>query len=291
MSASQYTLHALDRGLAVLEELAAATDDRSLTELSQRLCVSQTVVFRILKTLETPGYVQQDPVTKRYRLGLRAWEIGARAVARTGLTDVARPVLRWLTDVTGETSGLAVVRDTDVLYMDMVEGSEPLRVYAEVGSRAPIYATATGKAMLAYREPALLERVLAAGMKRLTATTITRASELRRRLAAVRSSSLSVNHGERRADISAVAAPIFGRSGECVAAVTVSGPTTRFHGDNLDTLKRHVQKAAREISGALGSPGHVSERSRHDVLIPLLPIDHRHDLGRDARGRRAPAKG
>jgi hypothetical protein len=53
-----------------------------------------------------------------------------------------------------------------------------------------------------------------------------------------------------------------------VAAVSVSGPTTRFHGDNLDTLKRHVQKAAREISGALGSPGHVSERSRHDVPIP-----------------------
>src|SRR5262249_22316811 len=151
-----------------------------------------TVVFRILKTFGADGYVRQDPATKRYSLGLRLWELGARAVKRVGLIDAARPVLRWITAVTGETSTLAVLRDTDSLYVDVVAGSAPLRVYADPGSRVPVYATASGKAMLAFREPELVERVVRAGMPPLTPLTITRASQLERRLAEIRRTGLAV---------------------------------------------------------------------------------------------------
>jgi DNA-binding IclR family transcriptional regulator len=139
----------------------------------------------------------------------------------------------------------------------MVDGSEPLRVYAEPGSRVPVYATASGKAMLAYQGPALVERVVAAGMRRLTPLTITGRRQLLRRLAEIRRTGLAINHGERRPDIAAVAAPIFNARGECVAAISISGPVRRFQGDNLDTLKRHVRKAGEEISAKLG---HARER-------------------------------
>jgi DNA-binding IclR family transcriptional regulator len=237
--------------LALLETIEAVGTGLTLTELVHRLDESQTVVFRLLRTLEERGYVQQDATTKRYRLGLRVWEMGAKAMAWIGLVDVARPVLKWLTRVTGETSGLVVLRDADVLYVDIAEGSEPLRVYAEVGQRAPAYATASGKAMLAHH-PEVLPQVVQAGLKRLTPSTITRVSELKRQLAEIRRTGLSVNYGERRDDIAAVAAPIFDRRGECVAAASLSGPRTRLNGEALEELKRHVRKAAEEISSKLG---------------------------------------
>jgi IclR family acetate operon transcriptional repressor len=244
-------VHTLRKGLAVLEALEGAGTGLTLTELAHRLDESQTVVFRLLKTLEERGYVQPDPVSKRYSLGLRVWEMGARAVGRLGLVDVARPVLKWLTRVTGETSGLVVLRDADVLYVDIAEGSEPLRVYAEVGQRAPAYATASGKAMLAYR-PEALPQVLEAGLKRLTPFTVTSVSKLERRLAEIRRTGLSINYGERRNDIAAVAAPIFDAQGHCIAAVSLSGPRTRVDGETLEELKRYVRKAGEEISSKLG---------------------------------------
>jgi DNA-binding IclR family transcriptional regulator len=251
---TQYTLRTLQKGLLVLETLARSREDLTLTEIGVRLGEDPTVVFRILKTLLQADYVVQDHVSKRYRLGLRVWELGARAVHRIGLVDAARPVLKWLTAVTGETSALAVIRDTDSLYVDMVDGSEPLRVYAEPGSRVPIYATASGKAMLAFREPELVDRVIRAGMKRLTPLTLTRGSQLRRRLVEIRRTGLAINHGERRTDIAAVAAPVFNGRGECVAAISISGPVRRFQ-DDPETLKRHVRKAGEEISAKLGHRG------------------------------------
>lgn len=242
-----YTLRTLRKGLAVLEALENAPKGLTLTELGAELGESHTVVFRVLKTLEEAGYLCQDP-SKRYNLGLRIWEMGCKAISRTGLAEIARPILRRLTDVTGETSVLAVARGTDVIYLDVVEGSEPLRVYAEPGFRAPLYATASGKAIMAHREAELLPRVVKDGMRRLTARTITRPTELRVRLAEIRNAGVSINRGERRDDISAVAAPLFDSRGECAGAVGVSGPSTRFEDERLETIKRYVRRASEEIS-------------------------------------------
>jgi DNA-binding IclR family transcriptional regulator len=251
---TSYTLHTLVKGLKTLETLEGAENGLSLTEIAHCLRESQTVVFRLLKTLAGRGYVQQDPATRRYTLGLRLWEMGARAAGRTGLVEAARPALKWLTSVTGQTSALAVLRDTDVLYVDICEGLEPLRFYADLGARAPAYATASGKAMLAHRAD-LVPGVVRKGLQRLAPGTITRPADLRRRLAEIRRTGLSINRGERRHDIAAVAAPIFGARGECVASISISGPRTRFD-DTLDEFGRYVRKAGDEISLKLGYREH-----------------------------------
>lgn len=246
-----YTLHTLAKGLAVLEALEATDRGLTLTELAQRLDESPTVVFRLVRTLEDHGYLQQDPPTKRYTLGLRIWEMGAKAVRRTGLVEAARPTLRWLTDVTGQSSGLVILHDTEVLYLDIVEGLEPLRFYADPGSRAPAYATASGKALLAHR-PGAVDRVVRGKLRKLTGATVTRAIDLRRRLAEIRRTGISINRGERRDDIAALAAPIFNASAECVAAVSTSGPRSRLTEECLEDFAKHVRKAAEEISLKLG---------------------------------------
>jgi DNA-binding IclR family transcriptional regulator len=250
MGHTRYTLLTLVKGLAALEALETVDDGLTLTELARRLKESQTVVFRVLKTLEEHGYVQHEPVSRRYTLGLRIWEMGAKAVGRTGLVEAVRPVLKWLTTVTGQTSGLIVLRGTDVLYLDIREGQEALRFYAEPGSRAPAYGTASGKAMLAWH-PECATQVVKAGMRRLTPTTIVRAADLRRELQEIRRTGVAINRGERQPDLVAVAAPLFDARGECVAAVGIAGSRTRFT-DDMEDFKRHVRKASEEISTKLG---------------------------------------
>ncbi len=250
MGHTRYTLLTLVKGLAALEALETVDDGLTLTELARRLKESQTVVFRVLKTLEEHGYVQHDSVSRRYTLGLRIWEMGAKAVGRTGLVEAARPVLKWLTTVTGQTSGLIVLRGANVLYVDIREGQEALRFYAEPGARAPAYGTASGKAMLAWH-PECVTQVIKARMRRLTPTTIVRAADLRRELQEIRRTGVAINRGERQPDLVAVAAPLFDGRGECVAAVGIAGSRSRFT-DDMEDFKRHVRKASEEISTKLG---------------------------------------
>jgi IclR family transcriptional regulator, KDG regulon repressor len=247
---TRYTLLTLVKGLAALEALEAVDGGLTLTELARRLKESQTVVFRVLKTLEEHGYVRHDSVSRRYTLGLRIWELGARVAGRTGLVEAARPVLKWLTTVTGQTSGLVVLRGTDVLYLDIRDGQEALRFYVEPGARAPAYGTASGKVMLAWH-PERVPQVVKAGLRRLTPTTIVGAADLRRELQEIRRAGVAINRGERQPDLAAVAAPIFDAHGECVAAVGIAGSRTRFT-DDLEDFKRHVRKASDEISAKLG---------------------------------------
>jgi len=252
MPRSDYTLKTLRKGLEVLEALADDRDALTLTALAERLQESPPVVFRILRTLEERGYVEQDAGSKRWQPGFRAWEIGCRVVNRTGLVEAARPLLKALTEFTEETSYLAVVRGTDTVYLDTVVGLEPLRVYAEPGFRVPLYLTASGKAILAFQSGHLLDRVLDAGMKKQTPLTITKQGALLARLDEIRRTGVSINRGERRTDVSAVAVPLFDRVGDCVAAMGVSGPSQRFTGDRLERLIESVRKAAHEASARLG---------------------------------------
>jgi DNA-binding IclR family transcriptional regulator len=249
-----YTLHTLRKGLAVLEVLAAADEDMSLTELARRLGESSTVVFRLLRTLHEQGFVEQGRVTKRYRVGLKAWEIGSRAARRNGLLELGHPFVKWLAHATGETAMLAVMRGLHVLYLDVAVGSSLLRVCIEPGARAPAYAAASGRAMLAHH-PALVSRVVRTRLRAITPRTVTRPAELRRRLAAIRESGISINRGERRQDVTSLAAPVFDAEGQCVAALSVAGPATRFQDTTLEEVERHVRKAAEELSAQLGWPG------------------------------------
>lgn len=252
MPTTSYTLQTLRKGLEVLEALERSSGELTLTELAEQLQESPTIVFRLLRTLEETGYVQRDPRAKRYSLGLRLWEVGRKAVSRLGLLDTARPVLRQLAERTGETAYLSVVRGTDIVYLDVVEGAEPLRVYAEPGIRVPLYLTASGKAILAFRGADLFEEVVAAGLKRLTPATITNPAQLQERLEEIRRTGVSINREERRANISAAAAPVFDAAGECIAAVGVSGPSMRFAGERLQRTVGQVRDAAAEISARLG---------------------------------------
>ncbi|HVZ22185.1 MAG TPA: IclR family transcriptional regulator [Vicinamibacterales bacterium] len=259
---SRTVLHALD----VLECLHAG-QLLGVSEIAQRLGLPKTVTHRLLTTLERRQYVRKDAASRKYALTLKLWQVGSPAL-RADLPGLAHQVLDALVADTGETAYVSVLERLDVVWIAKVEGREPLRVYVEVGGRMPAYCTASGKALLAFAPAEVLSDLHSARLSKLTRRTITERRQLARELATIRATRVSINHGERRDDIGAVAAPVFDAMGRVIAAVGISGPLTRLQKRRLPALSAEVQRAALDLSERLGYDGALAPSSSH-------PMTHR----------------
>jgi DNA-binding IclR family transcriptional regulator len=167
------------------------------------------------------------------------------------VSDAVMPVLHQLVAVTSETVHYAVYEDGYAVYVEKVDGLHPIRAYSSVGGRSPAYASATGKALLAWQTGDEIARVAATTMQ-LTPATHVGLVALEREMAHVRSSGHAVNRGEWREGVWGIGAPVFGRSGEVIAAVGISGPEDRIAA-NLDVFISAVRDANRELSAQHGS--------------------------------------
>ena len=117
VASKRYSLLTLEKGLLTLEVIADTAGDIGLSELSARLDEPVSVVFRVLRTLVSRGYLTQAPITKRYSLGIRAWELGRKAAARLDVRDSVQPALNKLTRATGETASFAWVQGLEYAYI------------------------------------------------------------------------------------------------------------------------------------------------------------------------------
>lgn len=253
----KYFTATLAKGLDVLEGLAAADEDVTLTELAQRVGLPPATALRILSTLRERSYVQRHPQTGRYRLGLRACEVGASAVRRLEIRDVARPRMQALVNEVDETAYLSVLEGTGAVIIERVESSRPVKVDAYVGLRAPAHCTATGKAMLAFATRATLDQLFAQGLARVTKKTICDRKKLRAELERVRRIGYAVNCEEWREGVCGVAVPIRNHSGEPIAALGITLPAARF---SEGRLQEEFVPVLREAGGA------ISEDLRRSAL-------------------------
>ena len=248
------TLSTLEKGLRVLEALAtpAAAEGLTLTELALRLGMHRTTLFRFLVTLRERGYVERDADTDRYRLGVSVLTLATSLLNNLDLRRIARPILLELRDSTRELVHLAVMQQDWVVTVERIEGTRSLSLQTDVGDRRPAYCTASGKAMLARLPPAEVERILAAGMPRLTPRTITTPAAMAPELATTRERGYAIDDEERTEGIRCVAAPVFGHDGTAQGAISLAAPTLRFDWDRVATVGAEVARAAAEISHRLG---------------------------------------
>lgn len=260
MKAANTELRSLENALRVLDAVAESPREVGVTELSSRTGLSKTGVFRILATLDRAGYVRQNAATKRYRLGLRAWELGCAAIRDVQLSEVARPILERLVAGVQETAVVGVADDLDVVVIDRVDASRAVRIYSKIGDRAPAHATSLGKILLAYRDAATWRSTYPSRLPRYTERTITQRDVLIRQLRAARRAGVAFNFGEWRVEVAGVASAIFDHRGQPVAAVNISVPMIRTAPGLLRDCSQAVRQAARDISQLLGHSGAPSER-------------------------------
>lgn len=246
------TLSSVNRALDVLEAFSSTAPERGLSELSRLLGASKPTLHRLLRNLEARGYLRQDPSTRRYRLGLKAWEVGALAVRDLAPQERAQPCLARIATETGEQATLWVHDGDSCVCVGKREGSYPLRTYTRLGVREPAHLMATGRCLLAF----------AAGADPVASLPLDgqAADALRAQLEVVRRRGYDISRGDRWPDVYAVAAPVRDYTGAAVAALAVSGPRARLKGPRLRQLADLMLQVAGALSGELGGPGDPGRR-------------------------------
>lgn len=240
------TATVLGKVVAVLE--AFTMDDRGVTlaELGRRTGLAKGTLHRVCGDLVAAGML--DRRDDLYRLGRLMFELGMRASVERDLLEVANPFLEDLRAEVNETVHLGVRDGIDVVYIAKLGGRRQVAAPSRTGGRLGLYCTAVGKALLAHAPKDVLEEVVAAGLHRHTARTVTAPGILARQLAQVRATGVSFEFEESRLGLVCVGAPVFDLDGEAVAAVSVAGPVTRF---NPQANADRVRATARGISATL----------------------------------------
>ena len=240
------------KGLAVLEAVAGHEGaPRTIDELAGQLKLTRSNVHRTLQTLAHAGYLVKDESTGCYRSTLRLFELGAKQLSGIDVRRSAGPFMRALAEESGETVHLSVLEGMDVIYIDKIDSAQPVRSYTVIGGRAPAYAVATGKAMLAYQPEGYIERH-GAHLVRHTAATITSLPVLKEELAKTARLGYAVNRGEWRESVGGLAVAIFNGLDQVVAALGISGPLERLGNARMNELAPAVIRTGAELSRALG---------------------------------------
>ncbi|MEV7010461.1 IclR family transcriptional regulator [Streptosporangium sp. NPDC051022] len=246
----------LRRALAVLEHVrdhAGAGQGLSLTRLAESLSLSKSTVLRLTLPLVEARLLDRDRKTGAYRLGHGALHLGQAYLATLDLRTVAAEESYRLMSEVRETVHLVVYDPPEVVYIDKVENETTVRMASRVGSRAPVYRTAVGKAILAWQAEEDVEKVVAAGMPPMTRHTIVDADRLRTELGRIRQRGYAVDDRENEPEVRCVAAPIFNHADAATSAISVSGLTSRITAARVRELGPLVAETALRISRKLGS--------------------------------------
>ena len=249
-SRSRTGAQAVDRALGVLGTFLE-DEELTLSEIARRRGLTVSTAHRLLQALVRAGYVDQDDLTERYRLGRTSAVLGQAASRRFRL-DVAQPLLDGLAARTGETANLGVRDGAEVVIVLAAESDQPLRFERPPGSRTPAHASAIGKVLLAFGPDDPDAAVAALGeLVRYTPRTIVAPDALCSELAQIRKRGIALNREERFSGVSAVAVPVCDRIGVARTAVGVQVPTARLDRDRISELSAEVRAVAAELAALL----------------------------------------
>lgn len=249
--AQRYEITAVANALAILGA-AAEQDVLSLTDVAKVASVSKSTAYRLLATLEVAGLVEPHP-DSGYRAGLEAIRWARRLVERLEIRSVSLPVLRRLSQVTGETVNLAVFRGDELVYVEILPSPDPFRMEDEPGVSVPIHATALGKAVAVHLAPDRLARALGPEpYTRFTSKTATTLTEFNWALEQTRSDGFGRDIEESVAGAACVGVAIIA-DGEVAGAISIAAPRARMSDSQLEEAGHLLLDAAGEISDRLGA--------------------------------------
>jgi IclR family pca regulon transcriptional regulator len=251
----------LRRGLAILSAFGAHRQPLGISELAALLDMNTSTVHRYVKTLTRLGYLQQEPVTKKYRLDMKVVDLGLAVINSLDIRDVARPHLQQLCQKLGLTVNMAVLDATDIVYVERIRGQKSIDLNdLHVGSRQPAYCTSMGKVLLSALDESRLNDLL-----RLTEfihrgpNTITNPEYLKAELDTVRRLGFAVNNEEFVSGLRSVAAPLRDPNETTIAAINLNAALFSLQ-ETMDSLVPELLTTAHAISRDLGAA--------HSLRIP-----------------------
>jgi IclR family transcriptional regulator, pca regulon regulatory protein len=252
------TSQSLERGLAILSSFRSGAPLLGVSELSREVGLSRSTTHRYVATLAGLGYLRQDPLTRKYRLGPRVLDLGFSAINSMELREVAAPYLQALSDETGYTVNMAILDGLDIIYVERCRssraGQREIDLNLHVGSRLPAYCTSLGKVLLAHLPAsARSEALKQIEFARRGPNTIVSRTALAGELKHVRENGFAINNEELAYGLRSIAAPVLSHDGSAVAAINLAVHRTMVTMEDLVAgLSARLRRAAEEISAQLG---------------------------------------
>ncbi|CAN5861009.1 IclR family transcriptional regulator [soil metagenome] len=245
-------VHSVGRALAILESLTRSDHELGVSEISKVTGLAIGTVHRLLATLAYHGYVRRNSQTRKYGPGIKLLSVAAAAHGRIGA--ISRPFLTRLMQASHETANLAILEGNTNLYIEQVPPPRMLRIFTEPGNCVALHAAGTGKVLLAYQEPQVIESIIdRTGLPRATPATITDPSILMQVLEQVRDQGYAIDMEEQEEGVCCLAAPVFTPDGQILAAMSISGPASRLDQRRLNELVPHVKNIADALGRTINS--------------------------------------
>lgn len=263
-----YQLQSLARAVAILEMLGESDVALSLAEISRHMQIHKSTAHRSLMVLERMALIERA-TRNRYRLGMKLYELGTRAVQQVDLRARIRPYFQRLSAQLGETVHLGVLQRDSVVYLDKAEPNRHICMSSKTGSTNPAHCTSLGKAILAYLPQEQVEDIVSRiHFVRYTPKTICSRDELMRALDRVRHRGFAVDDEEIELGVRCVGAPIFDENNVPVAALSMSGPTARIRTQNASLIAERLVRCCTEISTSL----RIHARKKGELLPQPLSL-------------------
>jgi DNA-binding IclR family transcriptional regulator len=249
-------IRAVERALDVLVCFSSRTPELTMTQIADQIGVHKSTVHRLLATLEKRRFVQRDAATGAYRLGIRLLQMTYLTLEHNDLRRLTTPFIRRLCEQHHENIDVSVLDDTDVVFVNHLEGPQRVKVAATTGQRLPAFATASGRAILAYLPAETVQRILARGMPRYTQYTPLAPEAVQEDLQLIRERGFAFSEQEYEDGINAVAAPILDEYEKPFAAVAIVGPAYRLTRQRMLEIGPEVLSTARDIAQELAIAGY-----------------------------------
>jgi len=248
-------IQSLDRGIAILF-LLKQNGSATVTEIAEELNVHKSSASRLVNTLRQYDLIQQDPGSKKFRLGYRLLFLGENIQRNTRVIETARPFLYKLSSALRESVHLSTFYNKKVYVVDQIRSNKKYQMPAALGMIEPAHASSLGKSIFAYRTPEFITKYMNDnGMHAFTENTITDIDSLLPHLSKIRRQGYALDDQELKIGVRCIAAPIFNRQSEVNFSVGISGPASDFNSERVTTFSQLIKKTCMEISQELGYQG------------------------------------
>lgn len=250
-------IESIKKSFQILEILSNNESPCGVTELANIMKLDKSTVFRILRTMKSKGYIEQLRDTKKYVVGIGILELSNKLIQKMEIVTIAKPMLKKLSQLSGESSHLAVLRRGKVIYIDRTISSEAVSIHTNIGDHEPVHCTGVGKAILAFLPSEEIQNNLneikAKSLEKFTDKTITSLSELEKELKKTREVGFAFDDEELYKGVRCLAAPIKNYKNEVIASLGISGPINRITDQKISYLANLVVEMATKVSKRLGS--------------------------------------
>jgi IclR family transcriptional regulator, KDG regulon repressor len=245
-------VRAVDRALDILLCFTRDEPTRSLTQIAEAIHMSKTTVHRLLATLENKRFITRDNNTGLYRLGIRFVEMASIVMQDVELHRWAQPYLERLAKEYGETVDLSILDGSHVIYLEVIESPQRVKLAAAVGQRLPAFFTASGKALLAYLPEEQTQKIISENLAGSTNNNASSLSDMMADLRLTAQRGYAISEQEYEEEINAVAAPIFDRDKNPIASIAIVGPSFRLSKSRLPALGESLRQLTQVISNEVG---------------------------------------